>query len=57
MNLVIAQTETEPVIEEIIESITEDAEEDFDYSELVERLNYYHKNPIDLNKVLTEQLN
>jgi len=55
-NPVIAQTETDQVVEDIIESVTEDAGEDFDYSELVERLNYYYKNPINLNKALPEQL-
>lgn len=52
-----AQTEAELIIEQIVESVTEDAGEDFDYSEFTERLNYYFKNPINLNKVLPEQLN
>jgi len=55
-NPVIAQTETDLIVEQIIESVIEDVGEDFDYSELVERLNYYYKNPINLNKALPEQL-
>ena len=52
-----AQTAAELIIEQIVESVTEDAGEDFDYSEFAERLNYYYKNPINLNKALPEQLN
>lgn len=51
-----SQTETDLFIEQIIESISENTAEDFDYSELVERLNYYNKNPFNLNKVTGEQL-
>ena len=53
----LAQTEAELIIEQIVESVTEDAGEDFDYSEFTERLNYYYKNPVNLNKALPEQLN
>lgn len=51
-----SQTETDLPVEEILESISENSGEDFDYSELVERLNYYRKNPFNLNKVTAEQL-
>ncbi len=44
------------IIEQIIETVAETNPEDFDYSHLVERLNYYHKNPIDLNKTNKNQL-
>jgi hypothetical protein len=54
---VVAQSEPDVIIEQIIESVTENAGEDFDYSELGERLNFYSKNPINLNKALPEQLN
>ncbi|TZF82759.1 helix-hairpin-helix domain-containing protein [Pedobacter sp. BS3] len=43
------------VIEPIIESVAENAGEDFDYSELTERLNFYFRNPINLNKASEQQ--
>ena len=52
----ICQSENDAVIEVIIESIAESVGEDFDYSELVERLNFYRKNPIDINRTEREQL-
>jgi hypothetical protein len=51
-----AQTETDQVIEQILESVAEDAGEDFDYTELAERLNYYLRNPININKATASQL-
>jgi len=51
-----SQTETDLPVEEILESISEGSGEDFDYSELVERLSYYRKRPFNLNKVSAEQL-
>ncbi|MGV3509381.1 MAG: ComEA family DNA-binding protein [Sphingobacteriaceae bacterium] len=51
-----SQTETDLLLEPIIESITENVEEDFDYSELLERLYYYRKNPLNINRVSAEQL-
>lgn len=51
-----AQSGSDLMIEQIIESVMESAGEDFDYSELSERLNYYSKNPININKALPEQL-
>ncbi|WP_256011541.1 helix-hairpin-helix domain-containing protein [Desertivirga xinjiangensis] len=55
-NLLSAQVETDDVVEMIIESMTEAAGEDFDYTELTERLNFYRKNPIDLNGAERETL-
>ncbi|MFD2163431.1 ComEA family DNA-binding protein [Paradesertivirga mongoliensis] len=51
-----AQESNDHLIENIIESLSETATEDFDYSELQERLNHYQKNPFNLNKVSLEQL-
>ena len=51
-----SQTETDLVVEQIIESMSENAAEDFDYSELTERLQHYQKNPINLNQAEAEQL-
>jgi hypothetical protein len=51
-----SQAEADPLIEQIIEDISEDLPEDFDFSDLNERLNFYHKNPLDINKVTGEQL-
>lgn len=47
--LVFAQLENDPEIENIIESVAEDVEEDYDFSGLIERLGYYKKNPLDIN--------
>nr|MBC7612092.1 hypothetical protein [Pseudopedobacter sp.] len=51
-----AQQTNDLVIEYIIESIAANQTEDFDYTELVDRLNYYRKNKINLNKTNREQL-
>ena len=56
LNKLSAQTENDAIVEAIIESVTENAGEDFDYSELVERLNFYRKNPINLNKTGRDKL-
>lgn len=45
------------IIEYIIESVAENLGEDFDYTEMVDRLNYYRKNPLNLNKASKAQLN
>ncbi len=50
------QTESNRVIEQIIESFAENTNEDFDYSEMYERLTYYSKNPLNLNSASAEQL-
>lgn len=46
---VCAQLENDPEIENIIESVAENVEEDYDFSGLIERLGYYKKNPLDIN--------
>jgi hypothetical protein len=51
-----SQTETEPVIEQIIEDVSENMPDDFDFSEVTERLNFYLKHPIDINKANGDQL-
>ncbi|HYK77889.1 MAG TPA: hypothetical protein VEV16_13000 [Daejeonella sp.] len=55
-NSVYGQTETEPVIEQLIEQLAEEMDEDFDFSELSERLNFYYRNPVNVNKISREQL-
>ncbi len=45
-----AQTEHEVLVERLTELLAEDMTEDFDYSEWVERLDFYQRHPIDLNK-------
>ncbi len=44
-----AQTETDPEIADIIESLDQNPDEAIDYSELLERLTYYKKNPLNFN--------
>ncbi len=51
-----AQQTNDPIVEYIIEAIVSNQTEDYDYTELVERLNYYRKNKINLNKTNREQL-
>lgn len=43
------QTETDPEIADIIESLDQNPDEAIDYSGLLERLTYYKKNPLNLN--------
>lgn len=50
------QQSGDPVIENIIETLAANQSEDFDYSELIDRLNNYRKNKINLNKTSREQL-
>lgn len=50
------QVQNDVVIEQIIESLAENVSEDYDYSEITERLNFYRKNPLDINRVSREQL-
>ncbi|WP_181276715.1 helix-hairpin-helix domain-containing protein [Arcticibacter pallidicorallinus] len=52
-----AQTESDPLIETLLETIAENKEQDNDYSELSERLYFIRENPYDLNTVTAEQLN
>ncbi|MXV52217.1 hypothetical protein GS399_14660 [Pedobacter sp. HMF7647] len=51
-----AQTEIDPVLEPILESIAESAGDNFDYSELAERLNYHYRHKINLNNASREDL-
>lgn len=50
------QQNDDPVIEYIIESVAANQTEDYDYSELIDRLNFYKRNKINLNKTSKEQL-
>lgn len=52
----IAQPAADLPLENILESIAENQSEDFDYTELFEILNKYHKNPINLNNTDKNQL-
>ena len=54
--LAFSQTEADPVIQQIIEDMSEDMAEDFDFSELTERLSFYQKHPVEINKITCEQL-
>lgn len=51
-----AQQTNDPIIEYILESVADNQSEDFDYTELVDRLNYYRRNNINLNKTNRQQL-
>ncbi|HUH33344.1 MAG TPA: hypothetical protein VLZ28_05280 [Daejeonella sp.] len=55
-NIAFSQTETDPVIQEIIEDMSEDLAEDFDFSELTERLSFYRDHPAEVNRITREQL-
>lgn len=44
------------IVEELAGEIIEEVEEDSDISEILDRLNYYLKNPIDLNKTDGKEL-
>ena len=43
-------------LEQIVEDIAENSEEEIDFSELFESLEFYYKNPINLNKCNREDL-
>lgn len=51
-----SQTETDTVIEQIIEDMSENMPDEFDFSEITERLNFYLKHPLDINKASADQL-
>lgn len=53
---VISQVKNEEFIEQILESVAQNVSEDYDYSEINERLNFYYRNPLNLNSVNKEQL-
>ena len=56
LNKVVAQSEHSPDVEQIIEELAENLADDFDYSELSERLNFYQKNPVEINQIKYDQL-
>lgn len=51
-----SQHQADEVVERIIESIAQDLSEDHDYTELTERLNFYRKNPININQASRVEL-
>lgn len=51
-----AQVQEDQLIKDLIESIAENLPEDYDLSELQDRLTYYHKHPINLNNTNPEEL-
>lgn len=51
-----AQTQEDQLMKDFIESIAENLPEDYDLSELQDRLTYYRKHPINLNHTTTEEL-
>jgi hypothetical protein len=51
-----AQTQQDNLIKDLIESIAENLPEDYDLSELQDRLTFYLRHPINLNKTAPEEL-
>lgn len=51
-----AQLQEDTFIKDLIENIAENLTEDYDLSELQERLTFYKKHPINLNKTSIEEL-
>lgn len=51
-----AQTQEDTFIKDLIESIAENLSDDYDLSELQDRLTFYKKHPINLNKTTVEEL-
>ncbi|RZL34851.1 MAG: helix-hairpin-helix domain-containing protein, partial [Pedobacter sp.] len=52
-----AQTQDDKFVQDLIESLAENLPEDFDLSELQDRLMFYRKRPINLNNTTAEELN
>ncbi|WP_449438585.1 helix-hairpin-helix domain-containing protein [Pedobacter steynii] len=50
------KAQEDSLIKDIIESFAENLSDDYDLSELTERLTYYRKHPIDLNQTKPEEL-
>ncbi|MCJ0743496.1 helix-hairpin-helix domain-containing protein [Pedobacter montanisoli] len=51
-----AQTTEQDIIKELIENMAENLPEDYDFSELEERLLYYRSHPVNLNHTSVEEL-
>lgn len=51
-----AQTESDPLIESLLENIAENEQQEDDYSELSEKLYFLKEHPFNLNTVTAEQL-
>ena len=51
-----AQIQDDFLIEQILESVNQNLTENYDYSEIVERLNYYKKTPLNINNASRNQL-
>lgn len=51
-----AQTENDPLIENLLETVAENDQQDNDYAELSERLYFLKEHPYDLNMVTADQL-
>ncbi|HEY0669381.1 MAG TPA: helix-hairpin-helix domain-containing protein, partial [Sphingobacteriaceae bacterium] len=56
VNSVNAQSDGDMAVDLIFESLADRLADDFDYTELTERLNFYHKHPININKATRQQL-
>ncbi|MEO8794413.1 MAG: helix-hairpin-helix domain-containing protein [Daejeonella sp.] len=54
--LAFCQTVSTSIVNQLIEELTENNDEEVDYSELSERLNYYLKYPVEINKINYNQL-
>ncbi|HEY0668316.1 MAG TPA: helix-hairpin-helix domain-containing protein [Sphingobacteriaceae bacterium] len=50
------QNDGDMAVDLIIESLADRLADDFDYTELTVRLNFYHKHPININKASRQQL-
>lgn len=56
LSMAFAQTETDELVERLGELMAENLSEDFDFSELAERLAFYRDHPVDLNKTTGGEL-
>lgn len=56
LTAVLAKGQEDVIIKDLIADIAEDLPEDFDLSEVTERLTFYKKNPINLNQASPEEL-
>ena len=51
-----SQVQNDVLIEQILESMAPELSEDHDYSEILERLNYYRRSPLNINLASKDQL-